>query len=58
MIRIIDSKNPEYSVGEYITGMFGWRTHTIGNPSSHARKIDSSLSAPNSTAIGVLGMPG
>ena len=58
----MESKNPDYAVGDYITAMFGWRTHTIA-AADHLKtfnvtKINPALSQPKSTAIGVLGMPG
>ena len=60
--RIVESKNPDYAVGDYITAMFGWRTHTIAAADKlkalRVTKINPALSQPKSTAIGVLGMPG
>jgi len=58
----VESKNPDYAVGDYITAMFGWRTHTIAVV-EHLKvlkvtKINPALTQPKSTAIGVLGMPG
>lgn len=64
--RIIASRNEKYSVGKYVTGSFGWRTHTVFNPDVQPNQpgllpvtllpdID-----PHSVslALGVLGMPG
>ena len=60
--RIVESKNPDYAVGDYITAMFGWRTHTIAAADQLklllVTKINPALSQSKSTAIGVLGMPG
>ena len=61
MAKIVESKNAEYSVGDYITGTFGWRSHTVANPADQkasVRKVNPALSQPKSTAVGVLGMPG
>ena len=62
VFRIVESKNPDYAVGEYITAMFGWRTHTIAAVDQLklllVTKINPALTQPKSTAIGVLGMPG
>ncbi|KAJ0176533.1 hypothetical protein K1T71_007712 [Dendrolimus kikuchii] len=30
--KVIESKNPEYPVGTWVMGHFGWRTHTITKP--------------------------
>ena len=59
--RIADSKNADFSVGDFITGTFGWRSHTVSSPESkqhQVRKVDPVLTQPKSTAIGILGMPG
>jgi len=29
--RVTESKNPDYPVGTYVWGHYGWRTHTISN---------------------------
>ncbi|KAL5481907.1 hypothetical protein EMCRGX_G022181 [Ephydatia muelleri] len=63
--RIIESKNPDYKVGEVVVAHFGWSTHTIVGEVAlkHSpplfRRLDPSIphSRP-STAVGVLGMPG
>ena len=58
----MESKNPDYAVGDYITAMFGWRTHSIAAAEQlkayMVTKVNPALSQPKSTAIGVLGMPG
>ena len=58
----MESKNTDYAVGDYITALFGWRTHTIVAADQlkvfRVTKINPALSQPKSTAIGVLGMPG
>ena len=61
LARIVESKNPNFSIGDYITGRFGWRTHTVSdseNKKAGVRKVSPALTQPKSTAIGVLGMPG
>lgn len=53
-------------MGKYLTGSFGWRTHTILNPDTandQAGLLPVTLvpdfgSHPVSLALGVLGMPG
>jgi NADPH-dependent curcumin reductase CurA len=68
--RVIASDHPEYSVGEYVAHMLGWRKYAVIRPDDWAkpgevgeeainllRKVDPEL-APASAFIGVLGMPG
>ncbi|KAJ8731264.1 hypothetical protein PYW07_004428 [Mythimna separata] len=63
--KIIASRNKNYAVGKYLTGSFGWRTHTILNPdtANQAGLLPVTLlpdfgSHPVSLALGILGMPG
>lgn len=61
--RVLESKNPNYKVGDYIFGQLGWRTHTIFNPSTGdyilpPYVLPSFGEYPLSLAIGALGMPG
>lgn len=30
--KVIDSKNPNYPIGTWVMGHFGWRTHTVTKP--------------------------
>jgi len=57
--RVIESKNENFKVGDYVAGMFGWRTKTISN-GDQVRKLDHSIYTDDklSTALGILGMPG
>ena len=62
--RVIESKNKDYAVGDYVVGMFGWRTHTIV-PSGgdggllNTYKLDDTLPENmRSLGLGALGMPG
>jgi NADPH-dependent curcumin reductase CurA len=50
------SNHPEFPVGTYVSGMFGWQLYAISNGKGVV-KVDPSV-APISTALGVLGMPG
>ena len=54
--KVIASQNPQFSVGDFVEGMFGWQQYAIANGKG-VRKLDPSL-APVSTALGILGMPG
>jgi NADPH-dependent curcumin reductase CurA len=50
------SRNPSYDVGEVVLSYSGWQTRVVSDGTG-LRKLDPS-SAPVSTALGVLGMPG
>ncbi|KAJ6640884.1 Prostaglandin reductase 1, partial [Pseudolycoriella hygida] len=61
--KVLDSKHPNYKVGDNIFGQFGWRTHTVFNPSSDVfllppYVLPSFGDLPLSLGIGALGMPG
>lgn len=55
--RIIESKNNQFKVGEYILGNYGWREYWISNGGGEIMKIDSKI-APIQSFLGVLGMTG
>jgi len=57
--RVIESKNENFKVGDYVAANFGWRTKTISN-GDQVRKLDRSIYTDDklSTALGILGMPG
>jgi len=64
----MESKNSTFQVGDYVVGMFGWRTLTISDGNeviklangNQVRKLDQKLYTDQklSTALGILGMPG
>jgi leukotriene B4 12-hydroxydehydrogenase/15-oxo-prostaglandin 13-reductase len=54
--RVVESRSPDLSVGDYISGYWGWREHAAVDGRA-LRKLDPDV-APVSTALGVLGMPG
>ncbi|XP_066246943.1 prostaglandin reductase 1-like [Euwallacea similis] len=62
--RIIESKNPNFPVGKYVVGSFGWTTHTVATSKlTDEFGLELSLlpdigNLPKSLGIGVLGMPG
>lgn len=62
--RIIASRNSKFPIGKHVTGSFGWRTHTVVNPSKQdegllpIRIIPDISPYPVSLGLGVLGMPG
>jgi NADPH-dependent curcumin reductase CurA len=54
--EVVDSKADGFAKGDLVVGRTGWQTHALSNGKG-LRKIDPN-SAPISTALGVLGMPG
>lgn len=54
--KIIDSKNPAFEVNSFVEGRMEWADYNVSN-CSNIRPINSST-APISTALHVLGMPG
>ncbi|XP_019865574.1 prostaglandin reductase 1 [Aethina tumida] len=60
--KITESKNPNYPVGKYVVGNFGWRTHTVHNGAPSIEGVAPYVvdfgKLPPSYGLGVLGMPG
>jgi NADPH-dependent curcumin reductase CurA len=54
--EVIESKSPEFKVGDSVIGLFPWQ-EVFATKASEATKIDGSL-APLSYYLGILGMPG
>ena len=54
--EVMESNNPDYSVGDIILDRLGWTSHGISKGIG-VRKIDPII-APISSNLGVLGMPG
>lgn len=54
--EVIESKSPNFSEGEIVTGNFEWAKYSLVS-AQDARKVDPAL-APISTHLGILGMPG
>lgn len=54
--KVIDSKNNEYTVGDYVLGDCGWREYWLSN-GKNILKINSKV-APIQSFLGVLGMTG
>jgi len=53
---VLESAHPEFRSGDAVEGVLGWQEYAVAK-GSELRKIEPS-SAPISTALGVLGMPG
>lgn len=64
--KIIESKHPDYPVGKRLVGYFGWRSHTIVDPTigegntmlQQPYILPDIGDLPPSLGIGMLGMPG
>jgi NADPH-dependent curcumin reductase CurA len=55
--RIKESLHPDFQVGEFVTGMFGWQDYAAVDAKEVQRKItDKDL--PLSTSLGILGLNG
>lgn len=55
--RVVESRNPFYSVGESLVGWFGWQEFAKVGPEAVVRKVSES-DLPISLALGVLGING
>ncbi|GLU35643.1 NADP-dependent oxidoreductase [Trinickia caryophylli] len=53
---VVESKHPEFLVGDKVTGMFGWQTFGTSNGAG-LRKVDD-RAVPLSAFLGAAGMPG
>lgn len=62
--RVLESKNLNYKKDDLVTGLFGWRTHTIFNPDDRQKDLIPPYilpefgNHPSSLGLGILGMPG
>ena len=54
--RVLESRHPDYAVGEVVSGSFGVTEHAISDGSG-VQKVDESI-APAPTWLGALGFPG
>jgi len=57
--KVVESKNNQFAVGDYVLGMNGWRGYWIsdGNPTSGVTKIDPNM-GPIQLFLGIYGMTG
>ncbi len=53
---VLESADPAFEVGDAVFGMLGWQEYAVAR-AGELRKLDAA-SAPISSALGVLGMPG
>ena len=54
--EVIESRNPEFAKGDYISGMLGWENYSVSSGEG-LHKIHKT-GAPLSWHLGILGMPG
>jgi NADPH-dependent curcumin reductase CurA len=54
--QVLESRHPGFTTDDIVLGYGGWQSHAVA-PGAAMRKLDPG-SAPVSTALGVLGMPG
>lgn len=55
--EIVESRHPDYSVGETVSGMFGWQRYAVSDGSNVDRKV-TQTDLSSSIALGVLGLNG
>lgn len=55
--KVVESRHPDYSAGEIVTGMFGWQDYAAVEASTIQRKVENN-GLPISTSLGVLGING
>ena len=55
--EVVESRATGFRPGDIVNSFTGWQSHSIARAGGSMRKIDPA-SAPVSTAVGVLGMPG
>ena len=62
--EVVESRSPKFQSGEIVTGMFGWRLYNVAKADGLMKVASAGTagvapaSAPITTALGVLGMPG
>src|SRR6187399_76523 len=54
--RVIDSRHPQFAPGQFVAGYDGWQDYGLSNGAG-LRVLDPAT-APLTTAVSVLGMPG
>ena len=55
--RVAASRDPQFSTGDFVTGLFGWQDYAAVDGSEVQRRI-TDTDIPVSTALGVLGING
>lgn len=55
--QVIESKNKQFKVGDYILSNFGWREYWLSNEGNGLSKIDPNM-GPIQSYLGILGLTG
>jgi NADPH-dependent curcumin reductase len=55
--EVVESKNPDYAVGDRVMGIFGWQDYAAAKPPQVMRKVREP-DLPLSLSLGVLGLNG
>ena len=55
--RMVESRHPDYRIGEIVSGMFGWQDYAAVDAAAISRKV-TETDIPISTSLGVLGLNG
>ena len=54
--RVVDSDNPDFKPGDFITGMTGWEEYSVICQTQQLRKIHPDEHIPLSFHLGLLGI--
>lgn len=55
--RVLQSRHPDFAVGQHLYGWFGWQDYWVGRPEAVLRRVDPSQ-APLAAGAGLLGING
>src|SRR6202040_122784 len=55
--EVLETKNPDYAVGDRVMGIFGWQDYAAAKPPQVMRKVRET-DLPLSLSLGVLGLNG
>ena len=58
LCEVLETKNPEYEVGDKLMARFAWQEYSIGKPGDFIAKLPNDLAFPYSYYLGVLGDTG
>lgn len=56
--RVIESRNPDYAVGDHAVGRLGWQTHAVSDGGNLDFKVTAREGVPLSAYLGVCGSTG
>lgn len=56
--KVIETKNPDYAVGDHVVGRLGWQTHAISDGTDLDFKVEPRQGVPLSAYLGVCGSTG